>query len=108
MIVNDLFLKRPDRIEVLGFILLVSLLVWNLMEHVMRSYLRRNDAKIPGWDNKPTDRPTSYMMTIKFMGVLVMKIRGRWYFSVPLTDELEQYVAALGLTEELLLARPPG
>jgi len=31
LIVNDIFLKRPDRIEVLGFILLVSLLVWNLM-----------------------------------------------------------------------------
>ena len=30
------FLKRPDRIEVLGFILLTSPLVWNLMEHVMR------------------------------------------------------------------------
>ena len=30
LIVNDIFLKRPDRIEVLGFILLVSLLVWNL------------------------------------------------------------------------------
>lgn len=36
LIVNDIFLKRPDRIEVLGFILLTSLLVWNLMEHVMR------------------------------------------------------------------------
>ena len=36
LIVNDIFLKRPDRIEVLGFILLISLLVWNLMEYVMR------------------------------------------------------------------------
>ncbi len=30
LIVNDLFLKRPDRIEVLGFVLLVSLLTWSL------------------------------------------------------------------------------
>lgn len=36
LIVNDLFLKKPNRIEVLGFILLTSLLVWRLMEHVMR------------------------------------------------------------------------
>jgi transposase len=41
LIVNDIFLKRPDRIEVLGFILLTSLLVWNLMEHVMRQHLKR-------------------------------------------------------------------
>lgn len=102
-IVNDIFLKRPDRIEVLGFILLVSLLVWNLMEHVMRSYLKRTDSTIPGWDNKPTIRPTSYMMSVKFMGILVAKIRGNWYFTVPLTDELQQYTRALGLTEALLL-----
>ena len=48
------------------------------------------------------------MMTIKFMGVLVIKVRGRWYFSVPLTDELQQYVRALGLTEDLLLDSVPG
>jgi transposase len=105
LIVNDIFLKKPERIEVLGFILLVSLLVWNLMEHVMRACLAGTDSTIPGWDNKPTRSPTSYMMTIKFMGVLVVRIRGAWYFTVPLTDELEQYIRALGLTEDLLLGR---
>jgi len=108
LIVNDIFLKKPERIEVLGFVLLVSLLVWNLMEHVMRSYLKRTDSTIPGWDNKPTRRPTSFMMAIKFKGILVVRIRGRWYFTVPLIDELEQYVRALGLTEDLLLGRGPG
>ena len=39
LIVNDLFLKKPERIEVLGLILLISLLIWNLMEHVVRGYL---------------------------------------------------------------------
>ena len=37
MFVNAMFVKRPDRIEVLGFILLTSLLVWNLMQYIMRS-----------------------------------------------------------------------
>ena len=31
LIVNDLFLKRPERIEALGFILLASLLTWNCL-----------------------------------------------------------------------------
>jgi len=74
----------------------------------MRSYLARTDSTIPGWDNKPTRRPTSFMMAIKFKGVLVVKIRGGWYFTVPLSDELKQYVNALGLTEDLLLGRVPG
>jgi len=108
LVVNDIFLKKPERVGVLGFILLVSLLVWNLMEHVMRSYLKRTEQTIPGWDNKPTRKPTSFMMAIKFKGVLVFKIRGGWYFSVSLTDELEQYTRALGLTEDLLLGRVVG
>jgi transposase len=108
LIVNDIFLKKPERIEVLGFILLVSLLVWNLMEHVMRACLKRTDSTIPGWDNKPTGKPTSFMMAIKFKGVLVVRIRGSWYFTVPLTDELEQYVRALGLTEDMLLGKGRG
>ena len=36
LIVNDLFLKSPERIEVLGMILLIAFLVWNLIERAMR------------------------------------------------------------------------
>jgi len=101
LIVNDIFLKRPDRIEVLGFILLTSLLVWNLMEHVMREHLRRTDSIIPGWDRKPT----SFMMTTKFKGVLVAKVAEEWHFTAPLSSEQQHYIRALGLSEELLLRK---
>ena len=30
LIVNDTFLKKAERIEALGFILLLSLMIWNL------------------------------------------------------------------------------
>ena len=105
LFVNDIFLKRPDRIEVLGFILLTSLLVWNLMEHVMRQCLKRTDSTVPGWDRKPTQTPTSFMMTTKFKGVLVAELDGEWQFTVPLTSEQRQYVQALGLTEDSLLRK---
>jgi transposase len=105
LIVNDIFLKRPDRIEVLGFILLLSLLTWNLMEHVMRARLKKTDSTISGWDRKPTTKPTTFMMTTKFKGVLVAKIAGEWYFTAPLTQEQQQYVRALGLSEEDLLGK---
>jgi len=105
LIVNDIFLKRPDRIEVLGFILLTSLLVWNLMEHVMRQHLKRTDSTVPGWDRKPTQTPTSFMMTTKFKGVLVVELHGEWEFTAPLTSEQQHYVRALGLTEDSLLRK---
>ena len=105
LLVNDMFVKRPDRIEVLGFILLTSLLVWNLMEHVMRQYLKRTDSVVPGWDHKVTQTPTSFMMTTKFKGVLVVEVDGEWRFTVPLTSEQRQYVQALRLTEDSLLRK---
>jgi len=103
--VNDIFLKRPDRIETLGFILLVSLLAWNLMEHVMRAHLKRTDTTLSGWNRRPTDKPTTFMMTTKFKGVLVAKIGDEWYFTAPLTKVQQQYVQALGLSEESLLRK---
>ncbi|MBN2167859.1 MAG: IS1634 family transposase, partial [Actinobacteria bacterium] len=108
VIVNDIFLKRPDRIEVLGFILLVSLLVWRLMEHVMRSYIEKNDSTIAGWDDRRTRKPTAFMMTIMFKGLLVVERNGQWHFPKPLSGEQKEYVAALGLSEELLLGRGDG
>jgi transposase len=57
-IVNALFLRRPERIEALGLILLISLLVWRLIERVLRQQLAARQESLPGWDNKPTTRPT--------------------------------------------------
>ena len=54
LIVNDLFLNWPDCIEALGFILLASLLTWNLMEHVMREHLKLSASTVCGWDRRLT------------------------------------------------------
>jgi transposase len=70
-IVNAIFLKRPERIEALGLILLIALLVWRLVEHTMRTELEAADKVLSGWDNKPTKRPTSYMVKWKFCGIIV-------------------------------------
>jgi transposase len=105
LIVNDLFLKRPDRIEALGFVLLVSLLAWSLMEHVMRAYLERTDTDIIGWDKKLTRRPTTFMMTTKFRGLLLARIGDEWFLTAPLTKEQQQFVQALGLSEGALLRK---
>jgi len=72
------------------------------MEHVMRQYLKRTDSTIRGWDRKPMQTPTSFMMATKFKGVLVAEVEGEWQFTVPLISEQRQYVQALGLTEDSL------
>jgi len=46
LIVNDLFLKKPERIEALGLIFLLSLLVWNLMERSMRKHVEKTGKQL--------------------------------------------------------------
>jgi len=97
VIVNSVFLKKPERIEVLGLILLTSLLIWRLMERSMRQYVERTGKKLPGWDCKPTDRPTSFMMTTKFTGIMVIKIGNERRLSKPLHSDQEAFLLALGI-----------
>ncbi len=102
LIVNDLFLKKPERIEALGFILLTSLLIWALVEHAMRSYLQSTQTKLPGWDSKPTTRPTTFMLSTKFSGLQTVTVAGRKRLAQPLNSTQARYLAALGLNDSCM------
>ena len=102
-IVNAIFLKRPERIEALGLILLISLLIWRLIEHTMRTDLKAADQTLPGWDDKPTQRPTSYMMTWKFRGIMVLRIGQRRQLARPLSSVQEAFLKALKVPESCFL-----
>jgi len=101
LIVNDLFLKKPERIEALGFILVISLLIWRLVERCLRSYIKEKNIKITGWDKKPTDRPTTFMMTTKFCSVHTLKKGDIRWLSRKISGVQRQYLDALGLSEEI-------
>jgi transposase len=105
-IVNALFLKRPERIEALGLILLIALLIWRLIELVMRTELQARQASVPGWDDKPTNRPTAYMLTWKFRGVLVLCVGGQRLLAKPLTDTQQTFLQALQVPESCFTQHP--
>ena len=106
-IVNALFLKTPARIEALGLILLLALLIWCLIEQQMRQHLEKTHTTLPGWDNKPTQRPTAYMMTIKFKGLLILRLGDQRRPAHPLSETRRAFLNALGLTPEIF-TRVPG
>ena len=105
-IVNALFLKRPERIEALGLILLISLLIWRLIELVMRTELQAQQATVPGWDNKPTARPTAYMVTWKFKGVLILCLGAERRLARPLTDTQLAFLHALQVPPSCFTKHP--
>ena len=73
-IVNSIFLKKAERIEVLGLVLLISLLIWRLMERSMRQYVETNDCTLSGWVRRKTKKPTAFMMTTKFASIMVVTL----------------------------------
>jgi transposase len=97
VIVNSLFLKKPERIEALGLVLLLSLLLWRLMERQMRAHVESTGMPLPGWDKKTTERPTAFMMMTKFAGVLVGKVGPERQLARPLSAVQQQYLVALGV-----------
>lgn len=104
MIVNDLFLKKSERIEALGMILVLALMIYRLMERQMRLYLEEERTLLPGWAERPTDRPTSFMVSTVFLEILVGKdLKGNSCLLRPLKDRQRQFLRALGLSEEVFL-----
>ncbi len=66
LVVNDVFLKTPRRIEAMGLVLVLSLLIWRLMERTMRRKAKEERISLRGWNNAETLKPTSFMMASKF------------------------------------------
>jgi transposase len=95
VLVNRLFLKKPERIEALGLILLLALLLWRLMERAMRRHVDLTRTPLPGWDKKATERPTAFMMVTKFAGVIVLKLGSHRHLSHPLSAVQHRYLTAL-------------
>lgn len=96
--VNALFLKTPRRIEALGLILVLALMVWRLMERTMRISLKDIGSKVIGWNNRKTARPTSFMMTTKFLSVIVIQTETGRFLAEPLDSIQRQFLWSLGLS----------
>jgi transposase len=95
LIVNSLFLKKPERIEALGLVLLLALLLWRLVERTLRVHVETTGQPLTGWDKKASQKPTAFMMTTKFAGVMVLKVGGQRQLAHPLSLVQQQYLMAL-------------
>jgi transposase len=95
LIVNSLFLKKPERIEALGLVLLLALLLWRLVERALRVHVETTGSTLIGWDKKATQKPTAFMMMTKFAAVMVIKVGGQRQLAHPLSTVQQQYLLAL-------------
>ena len=73
LIANDTFLKKPSRIDALVFILLVSLMIWNLMQRELRKSEQVSNGQLNDLNKRPTQRPTSYLLMCHLSSVIILK-----------------------------------
>lgn len=104
LVANDVFLKKPRRIEALGLVLVLSLLLWRLMERTMRGKVSRENVTLQGWNNTDTYRPTSFMMVSKFSHVFVGVKGGRRFLFTPLDEVQLSYLRVLDVPPSIFTA----
>ena len=103
---NAIFLKTEERIEALGLILLISLLIWRLIERSLRKHVEETGCPLTGWDNKPTMKPTALMVTSKFKNITVIRIGLQRMLNRPLNPVQLQWLEALGLKPDIFTEQP--
>jgi transposase len=108
LIVNSLFLKKPERIEALGMVLLLSLLLWRLVERALRVHVETTGSALTGWDQKETQKPTAFMMMTKFSAVMVVKVGSQRQLAQPLSAVQQHYLLALGVPAAYFTAPQSG
>ena len=108
VIVNRLFLKKPERIEALGLVLWLALLIWRLLEWSLRLHVETPGTVLPGWDKKETTRPTAFMMMTKFAAVMVLQVGPQRQLVQALSAVQQQYLAAPAVPPTCFTASPGG
>ena len=72
---SSVFVKKPERIVALSFIMVLSLLVYREASHLLRARLAQTEETVPNQVNKPTKRPTMRWMFQCFEGIDLLHIR---------------------------------
>ena len=71
---SSVFVKKPERIVALGFIMVLCLLVYRFAECRLRSQLAQAEQTLPNQIHKPTSTPTMRWIFQCFEGIDLLRI----------------------------------
>lgn len=102
---DEIFLKKPERVEALGYIMLIALMVLTLLERTVRENLKNEKDKITVSGNRKTLSPTGISIIQAFENVQVFKIYNEkediWEKYCELDKNLTRIINLLGFEEEI-------
>ena len=71
---SSVFVKKPERIVALGFIMVLCLLVYRFAEYRLRTRLAETEQSLPNQVNKPTATPTMRWVFQCFEGIDLVRL----------------------------------
>ncbi len=84
---DTVFVKNPKRIETMGFLMGVCLLVYSLGQRMLRRELQKRGEKVKNQLGKATDKPTLRWIFQVLQGIHLVRIHGQSHLS-NLTEEI--------------------
>ena len=93
---DNLFLKRPERINALMMIMTFSLMVYNLGQFQFRESLKEKDETILSQTNKPTSTPTLRWIFQVINAIHVVTIKGQGSVISGITPEKRKILTLFG------------
>jgi len=108
LIANDTFLKKSSRIDAMTFILLVSLMIWNLIQRELRNSAEARNRELNNLNKRPTQRPTSYLMMSQLSGTIILKYGNqRLLAQNGIKPQGLKYLKAMGFDDTIYTTPPP-
>ena len=105
--VNALYLDSPRRVESLGYLMLILMLVLSIGEHVVRREMKKESATIIGPGDKKMTKPSLIAIFRIFFSVKTsaILIGGKFQrgFNEPLRPNVKSVMRYLGIPEDIFI-----
>jgi len=74
IVASSFFVKKPERVAALLFVMAICLLVYSALEYRIRQKLKEEDKQVPDQKGKPTHRPTARWVFQLFVGIHLLRL----------------------------------
>lgn len=99
--ISEVYLKKPERIEALSMVMVLTLMVYSILEWLIRKRMKEQGLFILNQVRKPTQKPSLKWIFTKFAGVTVVSadINGTIHRQIlHVNESVETIVGILGPT----------
>ena len=102
---GPIFLKNKKRIEALGYIFILVLIIASFFEYKVRKSLKENAEGFPQPRNRTTQRPTVKTILETFENILILVINGNRYYRENEDERLFKVINWAGFDSSIYLKK---